>query len=69
MHKYKVTLQSPNRDVIEFESKYHISLIKPKFNGDGAYPIVFKDAEVMINLAQNPEIEIDGQPYHYNLLS
>ncbi|QCR33110.1 hypothetical protein [Lysinibacillus sp. SGAir0095] len=68
MYKYKVTIQTPNRDVIEFESKYHISMIHPTLIVDGAYPIFFKDAEVMINLAQNPQIEIDGQVYQYNLI-
>ena len=64
MYKYKVTLPDDNRDVVEFESKYHISLIRPRLNADGATPIYFKDAKVMLNLVNELDIENDGQTYH-----
>ena len=63
MYKYKVTL--PNKSIVEFESEQHISSIRAKVTKDGSSPIVFKDAEMVLNLSSGLDIEIDGEPYRY----
>lgn len=63
MYKYKVNLLSPNHDVLEFESKLHISMVHPKVLTEGVCMVYFNDADVALNLACIKEMEIDGQNY------
>lgn len=65
MYKYKVKLPTPNHDVLEFESKLHISMMHPEFSTEDACMVYFKDANVVLNLAQIIELEIDGQIYQH----
>lgn len=67
MYKYKVILPNPNKTIIEFESKYRISILQPRVVAEGAYPIVFEDAEIMLNLAAIREVEINGEIYYVHL--
>ena len=67
MYKYKVILPTDDKDVLEFESEYHISSLSPLFNVDGVYAVHFEDADVVLNLAEIPEIEIDGMVIHLSV--
>ena len=67
LYKYKVTLPTKDKDVLEFESEHHISSLSPLFNVDGVYAVHFEDADVVLNLAQMPEIEIDGIVVHLSV--
>lgn len=63
MYKYKAVLPTPDRDVIEFESRLHISMLNPVLTEYDNYFIYFQDAQVGLNLATIEELEINGQKY------
>nr|WP_106782571.1 hypothetical protein [Lysinibacillus timonensis] len=63
MYKYKVNLSTPNHDVLEFESKLHISLLQPEIVAEDICMVHFSDVNVVLNLANISEMEINGRDY------
>jgi len=67
LYKYKVTLPTEDKDVLEFESEHHISSLTPLFSVDGVYAVYFEDADVVLNLAHMPEIQINGKVFQLSV--
>lgn len=65
LYKYKAVLPTPNRDVIEFESKYFLSNLEPIYIRNAAW-VFFEDAEVLLNISCLKDIQINGKKYKIN---